>query len=97
MNKLKDLKTFQKSYSDIKKDVGGGVGFAYFKVYKEGYQEILDFINKHYVSKKWVEKELIGEVKFYKCEDVDSIDYGKIIPCERLDIEELRNKLKEKE
>lgn len=55
IKELKDLKTFQHSYdcrtSKQKKGIGGGTGFIYFRVYKEGFQEILDFINQNYIPK----------------------------------------------
>lgn len=36
----------------------------------------------------------IGKVKFYKCKDTESVDYGEMIPCERIDIDELREEIK---
>lgn len=48
---LKDLKTFEKAYDgrSLKQRMesfGGGVGFTYFRVYQEGFQELLDFITQ---------------------------------------------------
>ena len=46
-------------------------------------QEVLDEVLK-----------TIGKVKYYKCKDTNSIDYGEMIPCERIDIDELRKAIK---
>lgn len=40
-----------------------------------------------------VRKEVVGKVKFYRCKDTDSIDFGKKIPAEYADIEKQRQKL----
>jgi len=69
--------------------------------YEEAKDDVWNWINKHYVSKKWVEKELIGEDEKHEllstlCPSCKSpIVFHE--PFMNLYKNELRNKLKEKE